>query len=70
MVYSTTGQVISLAEVQVFGDEAEEEPPVVDNLALNQPAVQSTTGFGGVASRAVDGNTNGIYAQGLSLIHI
>lgn len=29
------------------------------NLALYRPARQSSTGYGGVASRAVDGNTNG-----------
>jgi hypothetical protein len=29
------------------------------NLALNKTATQSSTGYGGVASRAVDGNTNG-----------
>ena len=70
MVYSTTGEVISLAEVQVFGEEAEEEePPVVDNLALNQPAIQSSIGFGGAASRAVDGNTNGDYFGGNSVTH-
>ncbi|HEY3016429.1 MAG TPA: alpha-L-fucosidase [Nocardioides sp.] len=30
-----------------------------DNLALNRPATQNTTAYGGVASRAVDGNTDG-----------
>ena len=56
---------LSLAEVQVFGETASEpEPPVViENLALNQPTTQSSTGFSGVASRAVDGNTNGNYNQ-------
>ncbi|KAA1245540.1 S8 family serine peptidase [Aquimarina sp. RZ0] len=34
------------------------------NLALNKPATQSSTGFGGAASRAVDGNTNGNYSNG------
>ncbi|MCH6257718.1 discoidin domain-containing protein [Puniceicoccaceae bacterium K14] len=33
------------------------------NLALNRNATQSSTSFGGVASRAVDGDTNGIYNQ-------
>ena len=36
------------------------EPQAV-NLALGKSAAQSSTGFGGVASRAVDGDTNGIY---------
>ncbi len=46
---------LSLAEVQVFGTLAIPE----ENVALNKPATQSSTRFGGVASRAVDGNTNG-----------
>eukprot|EP00058_Branchiostoma_floridae_P027354 XP_002612845.1 hypothetical protein BRAFLDRAFT_118409 [Branchiostoma floridae] len=33
------------------------------NIALNQPAIQSSTGFKGAPSRAVDGNRNAIYAQ-------
>lgn len=43
---------------------ATEEPSsaTVVNLALNKPATQSSDGGGGVASRAVDGNTNGIWA--------
>lgn len=35
-----------------------------DNLALNQSATQSSTGYGGVASRAVDGNTSGSWGNG------
>merc|ERR1711862_551455 len=31
------------------------------NLALGKPVMQSSTGWGGVAERAVDGNTNGNY---------
>ncbi|MEZ5300598.1 MAG: discoidin domain-containing protein [Verrucomicrobiales bacterium] len=38
------------------------------NLALTGTAFQSTTGFGGVASRAVDGNRNGVYG-GNSVTH-
>ena len=34
------------------------------NLALDGTASQSSTGFGGVASRAIDGNTNGAYGGG------
>ncbi len=44
---------LSLAEVQVF------EKGV--NLALKKKATQSTVGYSGVASRAVDGNTDGNY---------
>ncbi len=46
---------LSLAEVQVF-------PPI--NLALGQPAAQSSTLNGGSASRAVDGNTDGNWDHG------
>ena len=46
---------LSLAEVQVFGN--------VD-LALGGTATQSTTAFGGVASRAIDGDTDGIFNDG------
>ncbi|WP_423998889.1 discoidin domain-containing protein [Maribacter sp. IgM3_T14_3] len=63
MVYNEgTNKILSLAEVQVFGEEA--EAPLGDNLAYLQPALQSSTGWGGLASRAVDGNTNGIYNDG------
>src|SRR5688572_11161763 len=33
------------------------------NVAVGKAAVQSTTGFGGEASRAVDGNTSGLYGN-------
>ena len=53
---------LSLAEVQVFGEASQE--PTDDNLAQGQPVTQSTTAFGGAASRAVDGNTNGGFRAG------
>ena len=34
------------------------------NLALNKPTYQSSTGWGGYSSRAVDGNTNGNFYNG------
>jgi hypothetical protein len=48
---------LSLAEVQVFGRVVSP----ATNLALGKPATQSSEGFGGAASRAVDGNTSGNY---------
>lgn len=39
-----------------------------NNLALNKAASMSSTGWGGVASRAVDGNTDGVWDNG-SLAH-
>ena len=41
--------------------EAPEEPM---NLALNKPAAQSSTGWGGVAGLAADGNTSGNWSNG------
>ena len=39
-----------------------------NNAALNGTAIQSTTDFGGLASRGIDGNKNGIYGGG-SITH-
>ncbi|WP_010523138.1 S8 family serine peptidase [Aquimarina agarivorans] len=39
-------------------------PVAISNVALNKSATQSSTAFGGAASRAVDGNTNGNYREG------
>lgn len=46
--------VLSLAEVKVYGKP-------IQNVALNQLAVQRNTYDGAKAGRAVDGNTNGDY---------
>ena len=55
--------VLSLAEVQVVGRISDdEEEPAISNLSLGQPSQQSSTSHSGVASRAVDGNTNGVYS--------
>jgi hypothetical protein len=58
---------LSLAEVQVFGTAS--SPPPQD-LAVNQAATQSSTLVPGFtdASKAVDGNTDGVYADA-SLTH-
>ncbi len=47
---------LTLAEVQVFSDGR--------NVALRGKASQSATSHGGVASRAIDGNTDGVYGNG------
>ncbi len=36
---------------------------IVENVALGKPATQINTGYGGEASRAVDGNTNGSWGN-------
>lgn len=51
-------RTLTLAEVQVFSDNA--------NVALKKKASQSSTASGGVASRAVDGNTSGTYTDNSS----
>ena len=55
--------VLSLGEVEVQGCEL---PDIEDaeNLALNKPTSQSSTYDNGVASLAVDGNTDGRYSNG------
>jgi endoglucanase Acf2/chitodextrinase len=53
---------LSLAEVQVMGTP--DVPPPATNLALGRPASQSSVGFGGDAAKAVDGNTDGRFANG------
>ncbi|MES2887509.1 MAG: PA14 domain-containing protein [Pseudomonadota bacterium] len=40
-----------------------------NNLARGKPTTQSTTDFGGLASRAVDGNIDGDFVQGGSVSH-
>lgn len=62
---------LSLAEVEVFGTDPEAgnnpAPPSTEaasNLALNGTALQSTTAYGGSASRAIDDNTNGNWNTG------
>ena len=51
---------LSLAEVKIF---CEVPPPPPNNIAVNKTAIQSSTAYGGVASRAVDGNTDGDWSQ-------
>lgn len=52
---------LNIAEIIVRGNNVT-QPEV--NVALNKPATQSSTSYGGVASRAVDGNTSGLWEKG------
>jgi len=52
---------LSLAEVQLLNDDS-------FNFAPSGVATQSTTGFGGLANRAIDGNTNQFWTNG-SITH-
>ena len=54
-------KMLSLAEVQVFSG--------ADNVALRGEANQSSTGFGGLAKLAIDGNTDGDYQKAKSTTH-
>jgi hypothetical protein len=56
-VQLTGTNYLSLAEVQVWGAGSG-----LTNLALNRPSTQSSDPFGAPASRAVDGNTSGIWS--------
>jgi len=49
-------RTLTLAEVAVFSGGF--------NIALDAAASQSTTNWGGVAERAMDGNTSGVYGDG------
>merc|ERR1712106_744887 len=55
---SLANEFLSLAEVQVFGFES--SSPIV-NISKGKVATQSSTCYGGVAARAVDGNTSGVW---------
>lgn len=59
---------LSLAEVEVLTPSSSNggggNNNSVTNIAKGKPAIQSATSYGGVASRAVDGNTNGNYNGG------
>jgi hypothetical protein len=54
-------RMLSLAEVQVFAGG--------ENIAIEGKATQSSTGFGGTAPRAIDGNTDGDYFGANSTTH-
>jgi hypothetical protein len=54
-------KILSLAEVQVFRDS--------ENVASKGEASQSTTDFEGPAKLAVDGNTDGKFAESKSVTH-
>ena len=54
-VENAAGQFIHLAEVEVFSGGT--------NVARQGKARQSTTGYGGEAARAIDGNTSGDYEK-------
>ena len=69
---SGANRILSLAEVEVFGEVAPPTPTFTPTaaptspvgIARNKPTFQSSTRHGGVSSRAVDGNTNGKYSNG------
>lgn len=56
---SNTLRILQLAEVEVYG-------AALYNVAFGMPVSQSSTDLLGVAGKAVDGNTNGVYNEGSS----
>ena len=54
-------RILHIAEVQVFAGD--------DNVAIKGKASQSTTGYGGFAQRAIDGNIDGDYHKSNSVTH-
>jgi len=62
--YSITDGLPEMADMPHGSDTAVATVDVVENVALNKPASQITTEYGGIASRAVDGNTNGNWSNG------
>ena len=56
-----SNKILTLSEVEVYGELQREEN---ENVALLKPTTQSTTGSGGVSSRAVDGNSSGRWFSG------
>ncbi len=65
-------EALSLAEVEVLGNPQPEHHETHEvskyNVALGKSAYQSSEAYGGKASRAIDGNTDGNWSQG-SVIH-
>ena len=70
-VFDIDGQARVLnnrVDIGVDENEIDEDTSSNDNLALNGTASQSTTGYNGKANRAIDGDTNGLWA-GASVTH-
>lgn len=59
------GKILTLCEVQVFA-EVDRGVSVENEILLSRskPTFQSSTGYGGVSNRAVDGNKRGVYGGG------
>ncbi|MCB1775179.1 MAG: discoidin domain-containing protein, partial [Gammaproteobacteria bacterium] len=63
-VHTGTFEKLGLSTV-LFSDVGPTPPPnQTGNVALGKAASQSSTGWGGVPARAVDGDTSGVYDQG------
>ncbi len=58
------GSAVSEGTLLSFGPAADEKTIYFDNIARSKAATQSSTAFPADASRAVDGNTNAILANG------
>ena len=65
-VYTGTFTPSGLNTVDLSDDDPGPPPPQNghDNVALGKSVSQSSTGYGGVPARAIDGNTSGTYGDG------
>lgn len=57
---------LSLCEVKVFGQKSDK---VRVNLAASKPAAQTSEAYGGIATKAVDGNTSGNFGTDKTCTH-
>merc|ERR1712003_408803 len=62
-IEAAEGTYLTLCEVQVLSDPNALSADNLVNLAYNKPTSQSSTGWGGVSSRAVDGKEAGRYSS-------
>lgn len=67
-VTDSNGQDFGVLRFKAYGQIGFPDP-VGTNLAPSGTATQVSTAWGGVASRAIDGNTNGHYFNGNSVTH-
>ena len=61
---SLNGNYLTLCEVEILGTDSNDADGVNLLSSTGVTVSQSSTGWNGVASRAVDGNSNGIYNSG------
>ena len=61
---SLNGDYLTLCEVEILGVDSSDGDGVNLLTSASVSVSQSSTGWNGVASRAVDGSSNGVYNSG------